>query len=196
MSLTFNAENHTYALDGQPVPSVSKVIEPLYDFRFVSPEALERARKRGTAIHKTIELFELGRLNRATLHPALEACLGRWIDFKQTMNYVPRRLEQQVFSKKFGYAGTYDGDGTMQGDEMLLDVKSGEVYEPHKVQTAAYKIAAVEQGFVTENCLRGSIYISEDSWEFQFHKIEGDRAAFLSLLTILKWRENNGRNRR
>lgn len=196
MILTFDPVKHEYTLGGQPVPSVSKVLEPLYDFRFVSPEALERARKRGTAIHKTVELYELGRLNEETLHPSLAACLKQWLDFKQTMKYVPRRQEMQVYSEKFGYAGTYDGDGDMDGRPMLLDLKSGEKYEPHKVQTMAYKVAAVELGIITEDCARGSLYISEDQWEFEFHTNNGDRAAFLSLLTVLKWREHNGRGRR
>lgn len=196
MILTFDPEKHEYALDGSPIPSVSKVIEPLYDFRFVSPENLERARQRGHAIHKTIELFEQNRLNFETLHPDLWKCLEQWMDFKEVTSFVPRRQEQMVYSEKYGYAGTFDTDGTMAGDEMLLDIKGGQKYEPHKIQTAAYKLAGVERGILTENCRRASLYITPDNWTLEFHRDEGERVVFLSLLTVLKWRMHNARNSR
>jgi hypothetical protein len=175
---------------------VSTIVDPLYDFRFVKPEDLEKARRRGTAIHKTVELYELGRLNESTLHPFLAGCLKQWLDFRKTMQYVPKLLEQQVHSEKWGYAGTFDNAGMMAGTEYLLDLKGGQKYEPHKVQTAGYKIAGVERGIISESALRASLYLDDGGWEIEYHRNEGDRAVFLSLLTIHKWREQNVRARK
>lgn len=194
MSLVFNEQDHTYKLNGVLIPSVSTLLDPLYDFRFVSQENLEKARKKGKAIHRTIELYEKGTLDQDTLHPFLASCLKQWIDFKQVMGYVASISEHMVHSDQFGYAGTLDGGGKMGDFEMLLDVKSGSKYEPHKLQTMGYKIAAVERKILSESCKRGSIYIDHDSWDFEYHHDEGgDRAAFLSLLTIHKWRQKNVR---
>lgn len=55
------------------------------------------------------------------------------------------KAESQVFSKKFGYAGTADAIGIVDGVVTLLDWKTSKgIYPEYKLQTVAYKYAAEE----------------------------------------------------
>ena len=49
--LTFDAEKHEYRWNGQLVPGVTSILEPLTDFSFVPPDVLRAAQDFGTAVH-------------------------------------------------------------------------------------------------------------------------------------------------
>lgn len=55
--LVFNAENHTYELNGKPLPSVTSLLDYKSDYVGIAATTLEKAAERGTAIHKEIEDF-------------------------------------------------------------------------------------------------------------------------------------------
>ena len=57
--LTFEEERHLYRLDGLEVPSVTTLMKPLSSdfYSTVDPEVLNRAAKRGTAIHNAVENY-------------------------------------------------------------------------------------------------------------------------------------------
>ena len=191
--LRFFEDGHRYELDGIVIPSVSKILERMCDFRFVKEADLERSRRRGKAIHKTIEMYELDTLEQSTLSPFLQRCLANWIDFKKDCEYEVVHTERLVHSSSFGYAGTLDSGGILRRKDTLLDMKSGAVYPWHKLQTMGYKIAGVERGIMTNTTNRASLYIDDQEWQIQYHDNDGgDRAAFLSLLTIYKWEIANG----
>jgi len=188
--VTFDQATHTYRMGGVVVPSVTQCLEAAYDFRFVDAAVLQKAADFGTKVHKTIELFEQGRLNRATLHPLLNAHLEQWIKFKREMAFVVTSTEQLVYSTKRRYAGTMDCYGVLGGDEMLLDVKTGGVYAPHQLQTAGYKMAAVEMGVMSNSARRSSLYLREDEYEIRFHSGGSDDVVFMSLLNFTHWRRD------
>lgn len=71
MSLIFIEETHQYFLDGERLPSVSEIKEPLTDFSMVKPEVLERASRFGSACHSMVELYLADQLDYATLDEAL-----------------------------------------------------------------------------------------------------------------------------
>lgn len=196
MKIDFNAADHSYMIDGQPVPGVTRCLEKLYDFRFVDPAALEAAADLGRKVHKTVELFELGTLVRANLHPVLEAHLQQWEKFKAEMSFRPRRLETMVASRRYSYAGTYDIDGffdEVQGIpecEALIDIKSGAAYSAHKLQTAGYKKAAVEMGLLSPKAKRACLYLSEDDYRLAWHVRDMDEPVFLGLVALHHWERN------
>lgn len=200
MELRFDAASHTYTLGGRAVPGVSTIIEPAYDFRFVNAEAMEKARDKGHKVHKTIQLHEQAELKRDTLHETLAKYLAQWERFKEDFGYVPLGIEVPVHSVKYQFAGTMDSHGVLipqdaDGDqhELLLDVKTGEEYEPHKLQTAGYGIAAVERGILKKGHKRASLYLSEDGYALRWHTGLHDDVAFLALLTFHRWRQSHGR---
>lgn len=190
----FREEDHSYRIDGKDVPSVSKILEALYDFRFVKDADLKAASDRGKKVHKTIELAEQGRLNEATLHPFLAAHLDSWRTFCADFKFTPKHHEVVVHSKKYGLAGTYDVDGEMEDDgTWLIDIKTGLVYPAHKLQTAAYKKMAVDGGVLPPETKRASVYLFEDGYDVKFHTNPIDEAAFLSLLTVHHWKAHHGK---
>jgi hypothetical protein len=73
--LKFVESTHSYYLDGEPLPSVSKVKEPLTDFLMVDPAVLDRAAKFGTAVHRMCELYLADDLDYSSLDEPLLGCL-------------------------------------------------------------------------------------------------------------------------
>ena len=199
--IAFDEESHSYTLDGKAVPGVTKPLELLYDFRFVKEEDLERARDLGKKVHKTIELFEAGTLKRDSLHKTLNNHLLQWEKFKEDFGYIPAGFETFVASRRWGYCGCMDSHGILlpQGElpefELLLDVKTGEDYLPHELQTEGYKIAAVEMGIMSEQAKRASLYLDESGYALRWHNHPLDRAAFLSTLTIYHRVQHHGKSR-
>lgn len=55
--LVFNADNHTYELNGKPLPSVTSLLDYKSDYHGIAATTLEKAAERGTAIHKEIEEY-------------------------------------------------------------------------------------------------------------------------------------------
>ena len=60
MGLVFNEDNHTYELDGRPLPSVTEILSILNDFSDVSPYVLAQAARRGTLVHEYCEMIDYG----------------------------------------------------------------------------------------------------------------------------------------
>lgn len=81
MNLIFREEDHSYHLDGERLPSVSKIKEPLTDFSMVDPVVLQRAADFGTAVHSMVELHLNGTLDLGSLDDALFPVLGAWESF-------------------------------------------------------------------------------------------------------------------
>ncbi len=55
--LTFKDESHTYRLDGEVIPSVSTIMEPLKVFHYqgISERTMTKAAAKGTSVHNSIE---------------------------------------------------------------------------------------------------------------------------------------------
>lgn len=197
-TIEFIEEGHRYLLDGREVPSVSGIIESGYDFRFVDPDKLAAAADFGTKVHKAIQLHEEGRLNRATLATELDLRLIQWERFKADCGYLPEACEERVASKRWQYAGTMDSRGLWlpgfsnpTGEEMaaLVDVKTGQEYPVHKLQTAGYKVAAVEMGLLPASTLRASVYLDADSYTVRYHDNNAaDEMAFCGLAAYANWK--------
>lgn len=190
-AVTFDEATHTYRIDGIVVPSVTQCLEPCHDFRFVKSEDLERAQKMGRKIHRTVELFELGRLNVDTLHPVLKAHLDQWIKAKEFLGYKVISTERTVHSVRHQVAGTMDllvEDG--DGKRGIIDIKSGNYYAAHELQTAGYKLLAKEEGIVDNDCFRGCLYLSEDEFNAKFHTGINDEVVFVSLLNYTRWKRS------
>lgn len=74
--LVFDAEKHLYFYKGEPLPSVSRVKEPLTDFSMVAPDVMLRAQRFGTALHKMCELYLADDLDYGSLDEPLLGCLA------------------------------------------------------------------------------------------------------------------------
>lgn len=75
--LSFDEAHHIYRLNGLAIPSVTTLMKPLSDdfYRTVDPEVLDRAAKRGTAIHNAVRTTRSSALE--DISPAYAGYFGR-----------------------------------------------------------------------------------------------------------------------
>ena len=122
--LSFNEFNHTYRLDELIIPSVTTLMKPLSDdfYRAVDPEVLEKAAKRGTAIHNAVENFaQFGIEDIPPAYAGYFQAFRTWWELRQ-----PEVLatECRVYHKILRYAGTADLICVIGGRVTLVDYKS------------------------------------------------------------------------
>ncbi len=122
--LTFNEFNHTYWLDELVIPSVTTLMKPLSDdfYRAVDPEMLEKAAKRGTAIHNAVENFaQFGIEDIPPVYGGYFQAFRTWWELRK-----PEVLatECRVYHKILRYAGTADLICVIGGRVTLVDYKS------------------------------------------------------------------------
>lgn len=115
-------------------------------------KALAKAAEIGSQIHALVEwtlkcelCYEVG--------PSPKVCdkaqwgFMAWEDWRKKVNLKPIFVEQTVYSKEWGYAGTLDLLGEVEGKLTVLDWKSGKaIYPEAKLQNAACRTAVREMG--------------------------------------------------
>lgn len=154
--LTFSSEAHVYKWDEKPVPSVTQIIQEWIPINVYGVEyfcntftgtvlAAERFREAsdfGRAVHKAAHLYVADTLDEENLHPRLMTVMRQfhlWME-----QYKPTILmsEQQLYSKKYGYAGTLDLfiNFTLNRRQVwaVVDIKTGE-YGAAGIQLSGYK---------------------------------------------------------
>jgi len=122
--LEFNDELHRYVREGIPVPSVSSVLRFMGLFpnrRFFKPaDAL-----RGTHVHSATEIMDTGELDWNDLDPILKPYVDAYKAFQETENYEWEMTETMVFNEMLWYAGRLDRTGLLNGNKIILDIKTG-----------------------------------------------------------------------
>lgn len=135
--LEFDAETHTYKLNGKVVPSVTQVIRAVLPERPVDEFYLGR----GRAIHHGCRLLDEGRLDWSTVAPEIEPRIRAWQNFRVDLcGYRPCAIEQPLGSEALQFAGTLDRVFERQGaDWTLMDLKST-ISPQARVQLGGYSI--------------------------------------------------------
>lgn len=144
----FDAESHTYTLDGKVLPSVTTILKRMSReaYRCVDRSVMARAAALGTAVHKLIELDIAGTLDVDGLDPQLLPYLHSWHRFLATSGFRPILSEQVVWSTRYGYAGQLDLLGELHDFIALIDAKRcAQVPVTAGPQTAGYEIASRER---------------------------------------------------
>ena len=141
--IEFNQEKHEYKLNGVVTPSVTQILREVFGFKYgnVSPEVLERARAKGSAVHEEIEKYiKTGELGFSE----------EFLAFKKEYD----SLELKAYNNEF-YVG-YEGlNGNFCGtvdllllDGVLVDFKTSKVLD--KVGTTRqlnmYRRALIDKG--------------------------------------------------
>jgi RecB family exonuclease len=138
----FDHASHTYQVDGEKLDSVTTILkdEGFIDERWYTPGSADR----GSLIHEATaaidrEDLDLQDFEGEEIYPYLQA----WKKFKQENSFLPQYIEKQVHDPNLKYAGTLDRIGMWKdGQEVLLDIKSGKSELWHGLQLAAYHLAA------------------------------------------------------
>jgi hypothetical protein len=188
----FDASTHTYTLDGARLPSVTEVLK-ITDpdaFAFVREEVLAAKRDLGRAVHKMIELDANDDLDESSLAPPLTGYLEKWREFRERTGFVVEHCELQLYSARYGYAGTLDLLGHFRSRPLrkaLIDTKSGAVPKTAGPQTAGYAQLLEENGI----CQRPDRYVldlKETRWSLtDAYTDPNDLRVFLGALSVLQF---------
>jgi hypothetical protein len=192
--LTFDAERHEYFWCGSRVPGVTQVIRAALGdpFQGIPSHVLERKRAIGVAAHRACELDSQGRLDDATVHPAVLPYLEAWRAFVREKDATVVANHRKAYSITYGYAGELDfivtwwiGDRDGGGPVFaLVDFKTGIPGEMARIQTAGY--AALNP----EPCSRYSLQgLPNGRYKLEPYDSPGDFPDFLACLRVFRLKE-------
>lgn len=104
----------------------------------------------------------------------------------------PLHVEKKLYSRKYGYAGTVDFVGLIDGKMFVADFKtSNSIYPEMQLQTAAYAMALREEYPDLKIDARAIIRFSKEDGSFEFCELPNqqvrDELAFLSALSLHQW---------
>lgn len=122
--LTFEEEGHIYRLNGREVPSVTTLMKPLSGsfYSTVDPAVLDKAARKGTAVHNANENYVLYGIE--DICPAYAGYFNAFKDWWHDVKPVPIGTEIRVYHKILGYAGTADLLCMIDGKVTLVDYKT------------------------------------------------------------------------
>jgi hypothetical protein len=149
--VTLDESTHTYRLaDGQTVPGVSEILRRvgISELPPISPERLEAARERGSAIHAACELIDEGTIDWSTIDPVIAGNVAAFAEFRARIRPVTVAREAIVYSRKWGFAGRLDWVGyliVVGRDLAIADYKSGTPSAWTELQLALYRLAWNEE---------------------------------------------------
>lgn len=189
--LVFDEKAHKYSVDGKELPSVTQVLKPLTDYSVIGAEALEIARQKGIAIHKTIELYCAGDLDEDSLPDWLKPILSAWRLFVANTGFNVEGSEVRLHHPVFGYAGTFDLIGTTpKNKRWLIDIKRS-LYAGRVIglQLAGYK-RTWEHHNKGQRIDNRFALILQESGQYRLTEFNDakDDSVFLAALTMHKWR--------
>ena len=178
--------NHVYHDEsGVEIPGVTTVLKDvgLIDTTWFT----KYARDRGTAVHLACALYDRDDLDESSIHPDVEPYLQGWIRFKRESGFVPELIEEKVRSETYGYAGTLDRTGMLNGRRVLLDLKSGAPQPWTAIQTAAYS------GCFGHLLKRYAVAVKDNgSYQLTEYRDRNDWQVWLACLALRNWKHNGG----
>jgi len=188
--LAFDETAHQYRLEGRPVPSVTQVLQLIDSFEGVPLDVLERAREFGQHVHRAVELDSKGELDEDSLDPALAEYVAGWRKFLREHRATVIASEVRVVSERLRFAGTLDSLVEIDGEDWLIDIKSGAI--PTRTvgpQTAAYEYALRELLMCSRRPLRRAcVRLLPNDYRFVRLRDSRDWNVFVSALNIHQWR--------
>jgi hypothetical protein len=190
--LDFDPDTHTYRAMNVVVPSVTQILAPMYDFKFVDPDVLQRAADFGTAVHKACELRDLKDLDEGSLHPALAPYLRAWERFLSEKRVNVLEVEKRYYDPSLGFAGTIDRLLEIDGAPVLADIKTvSKLHANVGIQLAAYE-RLINTNTTFKRIKRAAVQLCPDgSYRYRTYHDAFDWPAFASLLTLHNWRIKN-----
>lgn len=169
------------------VPGVTGTLSRagLIDYTGVPRDVLARKAAIGTAVHKAAWYYDDGDLDPASVAPEIAGYLLAWQRYVAESRFRSELRECQVYSPRYGYAGTADRFGHLaDGRPAIVDLKCVRTLQAGTgPQTAAYAEAAREVGLF-DAAVRYAVKLEPngryDVRVYPDH--DGDFAAFLRAL--------------
>ena len=143
--LEFYPETHTYLYDGLMLPSVSQILGVKYknDYASVPPAVLNNAAQRGTAVHKSIENFNVSGYDDGS-----EAVRNfRFLQKQYGFEVLDSELPIVIFKDDMPIAcGRLDMTMIMDGETGIADIKTVSALNKEKIayQLNLYRIGLMQ----------------------------------------------------
>jgi hypothetical protein len=162
--LTFLDSRFYKTDDGGFVPSVTTILECypkgaayynwLKENGKDSDEIRDEAGRRGSVVHKLTEDYDTGEeVQLVNKNGSIDYKLNEWamferyVEFRKRFQFVTDCIELNIISQDLGYAGTIDRVINMNGERILLDIKtSNAIYPSYWLQLAAYRALLYSAG--------------------------------------------------
>jgi hypothetical protein len=162
--LTFLDSRFYKTDDGGFVPSVTTILECypkgaayynwLKENGKDSDEIRDEAGRRGSVVHKLTEDYDTGEeVQLVNKNGSIDYKLNEWamferyVEFRRRFQFVTYCIELNIISKDLGYAGTIDRVININGERILLDIKtSNAIYPSYWLQLAAYRALLYSAG--------------------------------------------------
>lgn len=144
-TLEFFPETHTYLYDGLMLPSVSQILGVKYknDYASVQPAVLNNAAKRGTAVHKAIENFNVSGYDDGS-----EAVRNfKFLQKQYGFEVLDSELPLVLFKDDMPIAcGRLDMTMLMDGETGIADIKTVSALNKEKIayQLNLYRIGLMQ----------------------------------------------------
>lgn len=147
MALMFDRERHEYWIDGVLTPSTTQILRDSGLIRLdgVPEFILERARKRGSAVHELIHFSNEDDLDWSSVDEAYLPYLNAWMAYKTERQPRVLLCEYRIASRRHRVTGTLDLLCEIGDDGWILDYATGDPEDVSKdFQTASYLGLAME----------------------------------------------------
>lgn len=186
--IRLDEDTHTYYWSGVKVPGVTEVLTRTGIAQYPDTWTLRRARHRGSAVHKAIELAEKGTLDEHSLEnqaDLAEMKVAGFLDgykrFKDQMIAKVVRYEMVVGHRIWLYGGKLDQLSiTLDGRLVVWDWKSGDLPWWVELQTGAYLEAILSDeslGLESDQLWHGAVQFYPDG-SFGIPRLSQDRSKF------------------
>ena len=188
MSLLLDPITHQYTLDGRPIPGISEILKSngLMDTSFMT----EDGRDRGHAVHMACHFLDEGDLDYSTVDPAITGWVSAYQKFLLENKVTWRLIETPIAHAGFWFAGTPDREGSLNGRDAIVEIKSGAKNPVTALQTAAQEILMPPAKGMRD---RIGLHLRKDgTYRLEHYDDLQDGQIFLSALTIFSGRKNNG----
>jgi hypothetical protein len=184
--LEFDETTHTYRLDGRRLISVTQALSILDDRWKVDPFYLEF----GKMVHRATACYDRGEYDDFTWDERIIPSVEAYVKFRSETDFEPIHIELPLFHPTRIYAGTLDRIGTLNGRQVLIDLKTGAKARVDELQEVAYWELAIANNIPVQKLFdlylhKNGKYNLEPVKEIPRHLLP----VFLACLKIAQWRE-------
>lgn len=164
-----------------------------------SSKELAKATEIGSQVHALVEWTLLGELGVSpgpapSITIAGASAFSAWQKWRESVHLKPIAIEQTVWSRTHGFAGTLDLLAEVNGELSVVDWKTGKaVYSEAHLQNSAYRQAIREMGH--GNPVKGYIVrLPKSETDPQFEAVQADPEeasfkTFLNVMELWKWNQ-------
>src|SRR4029450_12219741 len=200
--LDFEPETHTYRVDGRTVPSVTQLLDDAgltVDYAAIPRSVLQHARLRGRHVDACCDLLDEDALDWSSVHPEAVPYVEAWPRFCADEGYEPACGQVPLYHPRYGYAGTADSIGTLNGHWVVVERKATtKMAATYGLQTAGYARPGLWAAPVGGGRLapvawpapaRLGVQLKRDgSYLVVPYDDAEDLAAFLGVVALYRWR--------